>query len=247
MRVFKMFPIIILDDGANLEDQKNLKYLFSNSSFVVSEIFAKDTPNQPQFDTEREMVIRAFQRAKEINPESNFLIIKNTSSTAFGPEEIYELLNYKLKDFDLLYLCRWNDSCNLYRNIENFAGFEIATTDRPQGFQAILFSPKTRDMILSQSFVYSEEIGTILSKMIYNRFLKAKTVIYNVFNFNINYVRYNGEYQKFNQCSHVIPNKEKGVNTSTYFFVGTLIGLIVIAGVGLYAVGPKREKKEQQE
>lgn len=243
-----MFPVLIVDDNLdpNKRDsnRKNLRYLFSNSTFTVLEC-DRATEITDSLESEKEMILRALNKAKYINPDSNCLLIKDTSTTMFGPDDLYEILQYNLRNYDLLYLCRWSDSCNLHRDFEEFAGITIATTNRPQGFQTVLISPKLRDMILCPSFVYNDYIENIISKMIYNRFIKAKTVLYNVFNFDVTSVKNNKDYLKLNQCTHVIPRKDSGISSSTYFFVGSLIGLIVLAGVGLYVVGPKKSDKRE--
>lgn len=242
-----MFPVLMIDDNLDQENKeksrKRLKYLFSNSNFVISE-FEKNPDFTDSLESEKDIILRSLNKAREINPGSNCFLLKDTSTTMFGPEDIYEILQYNLKDFDLLYLCRWCDSCNLYRNLEEFAGISIATTHRPQGFQAVMISPKVRDMILSPSFEYKDFLSNIISKMTYNRFLRAKTVVYNVFNFDMDFARVNSDYEKLNQCAYVVPKADSGINSSTYFFVGSLVALIVIAGVGLYAVGPKKTKEE---
>lgn len=231
-----MIPVFILPDGGNADV---VSYLFSNSLFEVIKIDKELS--------EKTAIMTALNLWKTLHPESNAILIKDTSMSSFDPEQIAIYCDQPFGD-DLLYLCRWNDGCNLYRDERNVEGNVMVTTYRPHGFQAILFKPKVRDAILSDSFESSGNIGDILTSMIYSNKLKAKTYLINVVEYDIlNYGYDNIDYTKFNRCADPLPPPRKSIPASTYFYVGAIIALVIIAGIGMFKLGPATKTKKSTE
>jgi len=249
MMVVQMgIPVVLTDDGGNAESRMELRTLFSGHKFTVHSVdmpsftqSALSIPGPSPFVlAEREMILKALTLAKESNPNGMCMLVRDTSTTCYDMPDLTKIAEYDMKETDVVYLGKWGDGCNLYRNQEEYVGVKLVTTYRPGGFQAVMLSPRIRDAILAPSFMYTDPINKLLSKMIYHGCYKAKAVSVNLFVFDImRFAKSNTDYEKRCECSSVVPGDAAGVKAYTYFFIAVLIVLVVFLGIGMYFLVPR--------
>lgn len=215
--------VVILHDNG---DPEKIKSYFVDSRFK----FITIKPNE-----EHKMIKEGLTICAINNPDSLCLLIKDTSVSIFTPTQINEYLNVKFDD--VLYLSNWQDTCQLYRDEYEVLNNKLVTTYQPRGLQALLLSPKARDVIRSPYF--NSPISQNLTNMIYNDRLKAKTYLVNIFDFDIKYADDSQDFMKLNRCSDTSTKPKNVIPFSTYFYVISIVTLIVIAVIGMYKLGPE--------
>jgi hypothetical protein len=239
-------PVVIIPDGGDMD---SMLYTFSNSIFDIIDL-PEDVSHvklDSNLEYEKHLVKTSLQLCREKYPNERCILVKDTCMTVFEPDQISVFASHEIKE-DLLYLCTWLDSCNLYRDPVYVEGVEQVTTYKPYGFQSIVFSPKARDYILSSEFLYSTFLGLVLPNEIYNAKLSARTYVTNIFNYDImKYARENMDYTKRNKCNDLAIPPSRGIPPSTYFYVAGIISLIVIAGVGAFKLGPDTSVRERDD
>jgi hypothetical protein len=239
-------PVVIIPDGGDMD---SILYSFSNTIFDMIDLPEDVTcvKLDSNLEYEKHLVKTSLQLCKEKYPNKNCILVKDTSTTVFQPDQISIFASHEIKE-DILYLCTWTDSCNLYRESVNVEGVEQVTTYKPYGFQSMVFSPKARDYILSPQFPYSTFLGLVLPNEIYNGNLTARTYVNNIFNYDImKYARDTMDYIKRNKCNDAVITPSNGIPPSTYFYVAGIITLIVVAGVGAFKLGPDTTTREQED
>ena len=56
----------------------------------------------------------------------------------------------------------------------------------------------------------------------------------------LNYASENSDYDKMNRCSSSVQPPRNSIPPSTYFYVAAIITLIIMAGIGMYKLGPNK-------
>lgn len=93
-------------------------------------------------------------------PKNSYcLFIKPNSIPSLGNEKIREFLKGLHTDWDLFYLCKWLDRCDLYDDYGEIGPIKTVRTYFPNGIQALIVSPEGRGKILKYGF--SEEFHLV--------------------------------------------------------------------------------------
>nr|QBK91666.1 MAG: glycosyltransferase family 25 [Pithovirus LCPAC302] len=202
--------------------------------------------------TEANQVIDALCDSHKHFPHDFTIIIKDTSVTNCDIHDVAEIilsaikLNRHKDIWDLCYLCKWLDRCDLYKELVKKDGkTQIVKTFAPLGIQAIMFSPKGRDIVLGKKKMKNKEfftpitlpLGDKLSAEISNKNIKATAVVPNLFDFDVLTVQTTGNelnYLKSAECRVPVPNDNDngGDNLGAipfFWFVVVVIGLSVVA------------------
>jgi hypothetical protein len=171
------------------------------------------------------------------------LIVKDSSVSNMSPSilNIRTGITHRIKtalekalDADLFFLCKWNDTCDLYSDAyPSKDEFFLKWSQKPNGTQAILYRPKTRDLIIEEMCKEKEyvAIGDLLSKKIANRELKAAVFVPNLIDYDINLATSKKDFNKLNQCEHTrdVPYASSTTSESTKtIWLWILIILIVV-------------------
>lgn len=220
--------------------KKHLDSLFSSSSFEIIRIPLK---------SERDQVIEALETC----PDKTFLVIvQDTSVTISNNVEaaIKHIVSEhpKPKEFDIFYLGKWLDRCDLYRNKEVLPNStaSVVATSCPQGMQAAIFSPRGRDIILGKIkmknggyFIPTET--NFLAEQITNNILTgnitALCVVPNLFDFNVLEAKTDEDFQKTQACKEVPPAmniKEEPSGWSNLWPYIILFLIILMIGICLF-------------
>jgi len=190
---------------------------------------------------ERDQILSALEKADD----SYILIIKDTSVTVLPSVE--DIIRYILvrnhSNFDIFYLGKWLDRCDLYRNKEvvPYSTASIVATSCPQGLQAAIFSPKGSNIILGRhpmndgGYFKATELDR-LTEQITNNILsgniKALCYVPNIFDFNVLEAKDDKDFAKTEDCQIPVPIKhpdnEGWVNLWSYVIIFIVILLISV-------------------
>lgn len=265
------FIVTILTTDKNSTTVSNLKRLFPDSRYTVliEECIPPanlvDTINYTALQQSETICVNKILTENNSNyPDSYSLIIKDTSVTVSTADQIYQLLNQVTQQagWELFYLTKWLDRCDLYgipQNVKNKT-YTFINTFSPNGFQAIMFSPKGRDVILGKIPMKNGKLFPPVTQPIENQFnqnisngnITAISTIPNLFEYDINQATTIADFQKGSMCSPNIGVTSTIAGTdqtplSFIWYIIILIMIIVIIFAIWYLTGGNHEKKTDKE
>ena len=160
------------------------------------------------------------------------IIIKDSSVSHLTQNS--HSIKYKIKtalekaaNADLFYLCKWNDSCEKHRDVENYPDKTLKWSVKPTATQAIMYTKKSRDYITERLETTDISLGELLNSDINKSKLLATVFNPNLIDYDINLAVSNSDFNKLNECDPAI-NTQTTTNSNTYLVLIVLIILIII-------------------
>jgi hypothetical protein len=193
-------------------------------------------------DYENYQVMYCLADAKQQYPNEPVIIVKDTSVCNADPLTIANIVRASLNGppFDLCYLCKWLDQCQLYTDKRQIPDKStvIAKTQSPHGVQCILFSVSGRDTVLGLKpmkngnfFKLSPgySLGKQLNEDIFEGGINAIVIVPNLIEFDLRAAVTNDDYLKLSECAAVTSTQAQS-DTSSYiwFFVIVIFVAILI-------------------
>lgn len=201
--------VYILRAQATAADQ--LRQRFKNPVFRVEFIDYNDSDEA----NDHVYVKKALTHAYANFSDSHVLVIKDSSVTN-ATDELLANVCYtvtKMGNWDIFYLCKWLDRCDKYRDDPDKKSFDgeqgtYHRTYSPFGIQAMMFTPKTRDILLGFREMTNgkkfELIRSSLDKQLNYEIdqlnLKATSMSPNLFEFDPMRARTIDDYKKLTHC-----------------------------------------------
>jgi hypothetical protein len=240
-------PVAILLDGG---DPDLVTSYFDEKYFNVFTVSGK--PTVLPLDYERHVIRAALIESAERSPIDYCILIRDTSITSFSQEEIVKIVQETMRG-DIVYLTRWEDRCDQLVDVEEIyisekTSVKFTQTISPKGLQAIMLGPKLRDFIRGADFKYETFLGEILTDLIEKGVIKGHAFIPNIFNFDaVRYATNMDEFKRLNICREInAPTNISQVGAETYFYLTAIIGFFIVAGWGMYLLGPEPRKKKER-
>jgi len=238
--------IIKSEPGSTEENIKNLKEVFSDPFFETIVI----NINQPSFIkktksmSNRDIIImnqikKSLNFASDKYNELPVISVLDTSVTyETGQTMVNKIKN--IMDSDICYLCKWYDDCQSLKPVDGLKGIYYNTN--PKDFQAIFFSKKLRDIIISEEeFRVNRPFGTIIEYMIKDEKIKSYCFTPNIINFDVSLAKNDEEYYKLNECSmKVQKSPNEGV---AYIWFTLIVILVLVVAWAVIKLGPNDEDK----
>jgi len=221
---------------------QRVRGLFDHPTFSV-EIVTIEASGSGSSDTNR--INWCLSHAKQDHPQSPIIIIKDTSVSNANPDGIADIVSSALSsgNWDICYLCRWQDRCDLLtekRSIDNRTTL-IARTQYPQGFQAVLITPKGRDLLLNLKPVKS--ITSEIESQVQSGKIHAICVIPSLVSFDQTAISSNSEYYRLQECrtpaTPLVPgahpiSSDTGVSNYTIWLIIFIIIIVLFVLAGSY-------------
>jgi hypothetical protein len=156
-----------------------------------------------------------LDNAAKNHPDSYVIIVKDTSTSEASPDRIADIVTAATSsgDWDVCYLSKWHDRCDLYSNKRPITGTSttIAKTSSPHGLQAVIFSPAGRDMVLGRhplrdgsTFPTNQRISAALHNAIMNGQIEATCTVPNLISYDPLVATKDADFAKTQECE--IPN-----------------------------------------
>ena len=224
----------------------NLKLLFSNPYFIVE---ICEVPEQLDKDDKNDMIKilnyvntgpylldeEGIYQPQNWWKELPTIIIKDSSVSHLTSENNIYGIKHRIKTSlehakkaDLFYLCKWNDSCEKQRDVENYPDKTLKWSVKPTATQAIMYTKKTRDYISDQLETSNMNLGELLNSNIHKSKLLAVVFNPNLIDYDINLAVSNSDYNKMNECDPTV-NTQVTDNNNTYILIIVLIIIVIIA------------------
>lgn len=146
-------------------------------------------------------------------------------------------------EWDLFYLCKWLDRCDLYKTCTKVKNLtRIVKTESPLGLQAIVFSPSGRDMVLGKKKMRNCEyfppillpLGDQLNLAIEDKAMKAITVTPNLFEYDVLLSKFTTDLLKLCECRLPEEIEEEEDNQGIIpliWFIIVVVGVILLAWI----------------
>ena len=144
--------VYILSDDPTSSKVQKLKKLFGHPMFIVNALSPTCQDSRSELDCEYNRCVAALNDSHHNSSTDYTIIVKDSSISMASPELMADVINTTINsgDFDICYLCKWADRCDLYTNkipINNTSAL-IVKTQSGSGVQALLFAPSGRVIIL---------------------------------------------------------------------------------------------------
>jgi hypothetical protein len=205
---------------------------------------------------EAELIKCYLRKSSELDPDAPCIIIRDTSVSDASPNTISDIVKRSLRfDFDLCYLCKWLDLCQLYTRIDKEPveviknqKITLMETRSPQGTQAILYSKYGRDIILGRLpmkngslFIVNRSMEEKLNSEIFIGNIKAICTVPNLINYDIVLnAMSNSDYLKLDECLPVSENKKsQSSDSANFLWLIAIIVLAIIVGWAAIKLGPR--------
>jgi hypothetical protein len=229
---------------------KRLYELFASPIFQTTILKLDTTPKNiktdyPGFDQKASNELYRFILSlKDGTSQSNkepILFITDTSVTNADASVIESIITSLLTNkWDICYLSKWLDSCDLYSNkkLINNNGTILVDAVNPHGIQALLIRPDNFSVNPTNGEVswkgtkidFEKDISTTFQKLIFNKSIVAATVTPNLFNVDPNTITNPSDYVKLNECRNIDTNAistSENPNLITYILMGIVILLLL--------------------
>lgn len=180
------------------------------------------------------------------------IILKDNSVSATDSDILTKVVNEAISigEWDLCYLNRWLDRCDLYRNPICIKGttVKLVKTLSPNGLQAIMFSPKGRNIIIGKCKLPNGEyftpitipLGTKFNIFIETGLLSALCAVPNLFEFDVFEAKSISDLAKLTDCQRppTTNSRNNGPGPIPFFWFVAIILIVIIVVWALYALGP---------
>lgn len=223
---------------------KNLSLAFADPYFDVQVCNVESSPNITNLENYyiRKALTFAAEGPYTVNADMSIvshskwsnlpcLIIKDSSvSHVNDPKIMVERIRTAVntaKDADLFFLCKWNDACEKYSDVESAPNLKWSL--QPTATQAILFRKNARDIIRKELEVATISVADVINSHIAKKKLKATVFVPNIIDFDIDLATANTDYYKMNECAVQTASSSSTNTTSAivWFFVLFFIILLV--------------------
>lgn len=184
---------------------------------------------------ERDQIEEALKKCRD---NVCLLLRDNSVSICENVEyKIEEIMKRTNLDFDICYLCKWMDRCDLYRDRVPLEGSSsIVSTSNPHGIQALLVTKRGREILLGERPMNNGEkfnlklpgsLSDQLAKCIYEKNIEALCIVPNIIEFDVMKATRNEDYNKLRECQDP-PLDQIRSNNYSQFWAYLIVFLIIL-------------------
>nr|QBK91148.1 MAG: glycosyltransferase family 25 [Pithovirus LCPAC202] len=236
--------------------QKLIRYFDSSPFFIlkVTNLPPKAKVNTNNGMTQEQAVEicrfdQVLTEASDEYPNKYVIVIKDSSIATSTPESLERTIRKTIEfgEWDVCYLTRWLDLCNLYKDPIKIKGSMkvIVRTLSPNGTQALLFSPEGRDIVIGRKKMKNGEhftpiqipLGSKLNQEISNKNLFALCTVPNEFEFDVFRTTKTSDLAKLSDCRRP-ESKDQGPGAIPLLWFIVIVVAVILIAWALYTIGP---------
>ena len=243
----RKFVVYILTDDEYKNEVEKLYRIFDKHYFVVQTITLShqayknsDTLSEKDYN-EIHRVDSALLKSNKKYNSMYTIILKDTCKIQISKDDLYDTLNDAVKynekksDWDICYLCRWLDRCDLCTPVKNTpTNLSLLETYSPHGVQALMFSPAGRNKCLGIEPTHTGgyftpidvPLDTKLNADIEYGSLKAITYSSNIFQYDVKHAYRDSDYVKYSICR--IPEEEEIETYSIWIYIIAIVVVLIL-------------------
>jgi hypothetical protein len=168
--------------------------------------------------------------------------ITNLTPTGFSRSDVEEAIIGGIKrrirtalekatGADLFFLCKWNDACDKYVDVQGASdrGSSLKWSMQPTATQAIMYSPTCRDHIRETLMKNTFPLSDLLNSEISQGNLLATVFVPNIIDFDIDLATSNDDYAKLNECAPVQGDPSSTTNSTIVWLILIIILVVLVA------------------
>ena len=173
----------------------------------------------------------------------------STDKIIGGMKNRIQIALQKAQSADLYYLARWNDNCTkntLVAGTESIdKGSSLQWTIQPTATQAIMYTPKSRDIVSNALCTMASNISLsdYLNSTIYDRKFIATAFVPSIVSFDTNLATSQTDYNKLNECFPIPTTDTPTANNANLIWLIILILVVILVASALIQLGPKYDTK----
>lgn len=224
--------VYLLASDVNSTRTTKLSSLFSNPLFSLNVIAISPPSNMtPEKNMSVKDLIESYRiqwclkDAKNRYPKNHVIVAKDSSISDASPNRIADVVSAATNNgqWDVCYLSKWMDRCDLYSNKKPINGTmtTLTKTVSPHGLQAIILSPKGREVILGNQPMKNGEMFDLLeaplsqnlNEKIVSGNLEATATVPNLLTYDITFANKSSDYLKTHEC--LVSDDESTESTET--------------------------------
>jgi len=237
----KVQVFILLHGAPHKSHVSHLNSLFSDRIFDVELKPACPISLQTR-------IMECLKESWRRDPQGHCLVLTDRVVSTCNSKAVTETIRtcIKTKNFDLCYLFKYNDRCQMHSEIVtdwspqslNQGVISIVNSHSPNGLEAILYSPVGRSILLGKlpmkdrrNFSAKKDLESALRKAIYDGNLRCIATTPNLFQYDIlNNALSHRDYQYRNECLplQLIP-KPAVVSNSRILVMLAFVFILIIA------------------
>jgi hypothetical protein len=149
----------------------------------------------------------------------------------------------RARQADLFFLCKWNDACNKYTDVEGVGNIDHGSTLKwsvqPTAIQAIMYTPSSRDYIRESLITTTVTLSDLLNTNIIQGNLLATVFVPNIIDFDIDLATSNDDYNKLNECAPVQANNQSTSGITSFLWLTVIVIIIILVAWALIQLGPQ--------
>lgn len=144
---------------------------------------------------------------------------------------------------DLFFLCKWNDACNKYVDVNSVNSLDHGSTLKwsvqPTSTQAIMYTPSSRDYIKEALISSTITLSDLLNSNISQGRLLATVFVPNIIDFDIDLATSNEDYAKLSECAPITTTTTQSSTTASYIWLAIIIFLVILVAWALIQLSPQ--------
>ena len=244
--------IVKLETKSSDANVENLKRVFSDPYFIVQVLTIEPPPDVPTSKTltyeeyvENYTMQKALVFAAQEFPTLPVLIVKDSSVSNITPSGMASRIKTaltKAPQADLYYLCKWNDACNKYVDVNGVTGIDHGSTlkwsVKPTSTQSIFYKTSSRDFIANELITTQLTLSQLLNNLVANGTLLATVFVPNIIDFDINLATSKEDYYKLNECEIITSTKTKSQGPLAFIWFSLIALLVLLVAWALIQLGP---------
>jgi hypothetical protein len=143
----------------------------------------------------------------------------------------------KAKQADLFFLCKWNDACNKYTDVDNSGNIDngsmLKWSIQPTATQAIMYTPSSCNFIREALTTATIPLSDLLNSNIAKGNLLATVFVPNIIDFDIDLATSNDDYTKLNECATAQGTTGSTSNTAALIWLILIIIAVILVAWAL--------------
>lgn len=246
--VFKKMLVIILQSETKQCDNNiaNLKHLFSDPFFIVQVCKVDEDINIDNHHMRKALNFAAEGPYQNYQPTYAWaklpvLIVKDSSVSYLDrnliKERILTALD-KASHADLYYLCKWNDACHKFVDVDNSEDLKYSL--QPTSTQAIIYSSSSRDKVREALLETKLNLSEYLNLQISQSKLSAVIFSPNIIQYDINLARTKDDFLKLNECQQMVKVTNETSSTQIVWLIVFIILVVIVLWVCFQVYGHEK-------
>lgn len=158
--------------------------------------------------------------------------MKEAQNVVGGMKRRIQVALDRARQADLFFLCKWNDACNKYIDVNSVGSIDHGSTLKwsiqPTSTQAIMYTPSSRDYIKDSLVSATSTLSDILNSNISKGRLVATVFVPNIIDFDIDLATSNEDYAKLSECAPIAQTTSQSSNVSSFIWLAIIIALVIL-------------------